>query len=136
MRDHGDVRNLRLLGEFDTEDAAALAERLDAAVSPGAWVVLDLGGVRFASAAVLGCFAEARAKARKRGGGLAVSGATGIIGRTLRLLELDRLLGMLPRGAEALRRRSQAMSPFRAPEAPLDPAARDRLPKAWPAPRP
>ena len=57
----GDVRILRLSGEFDAADVPTVVARLDAA--PGR-VFVNLRDVSFASASALGALLEARAKGR------------------------------------------------------------------------
>jgi len=110
------VRIVRLVGEFDTRDAAALGERLDAAVSKGpARLVIDLKGVRFASAALLGRLLVARAKARRRGGDLVVSAPSRPVKAVLSVPGIERVLKVFPGDEEAVRhllRDQRASSPW------------------------
>jgi anti-anti-sigma factor len=100
-----DVRILGLRGEFDAADVPGVAGRVDAALSSGAVrLVVNLAGVEFASAAVLGCLLAARARARRRGGDVVLSAPSGFVRRMLRLLRLDAMLEVFPGDAEAVRR--------------------------------
>ncbi len=110
------VHILRLVGEFDAKDAPRLAERLDAALSAGSSrLVVDLKGVRFASAALLGLLLAARAKARRRGGDLVVSAPSRPVQAVLSVPGLDRVLKVFPGDEEAVRhllRDQRASSPW------------------------
>lgn len=87
----GDVRILRLSGEFDAVDLPDLAARLDAA-GGARRVVLDLRDVRFATVGLVGCVLGARAKARGSGGDLVLGPSSRFVGRVLRALGLEREL--------------------------------------------
>lgn len=86
----GGVRILKLAGEFDVTDAPAVAARLDAAYTPGGvQIVVNLGGVRFANAAVLGSLVRARTRLRREGGDLVLSSPSNFLQGVLRVLGLD-----------------------------------------------
>lgn len=100
----GGVRILRLAGDLDAPDVAQVAREIDATSPAGAVrLVLNLEGVRFASAAVLGHLAEARAKARKRAGDLVLSAPPKSLVRVLRVLGLDQVLRAYRTDDDAIR---------------------------------
>jgi anti-anti-sigma factor len=100
---HGDVRILKLSGEFDTADVPVVAARLVAARGARARrLVVNLREVRFATAAAVGCLVAARAKARGDAGDLVVSAPSRPVGRLVRALKLGRALPAYPDDAAAL----------------------------------
>jgi anti-anti-sigma factor len=89
----GDVRILRLAGDFDAADIPAVTARIDAA--PGR-VFVNLRDVTFASASALGCLVEARARLRRRKADLVISAPSDAVARVMRTLGLE---GAFPRDA-------------------------------------
>ena len=88
----GEVRILRLSGEFDTADVPAFAARLDAARSNGAArVFVNLRDVTFASAAALGYLLEARSTARPRAGDVVLIAPSRTVRRLASAVGLERM---------------------------------------------
>jgi len=87
----GDVRILRLSGEFDMLDMPEVAAKL--AATAGSTTILDLRNVKFATATLLGCLLRARADMRRQGGDLVLAAPSRFVRRVLSTLGVDRVLG-------------------------------------------
>jgi anti-anti-sigma factor len=110
----GDVRILRLSGEFDATDVPEVAGRLDPRAGP-ARLVVNMRDVRFATAAVLGSLVVARARLRRRAGDLVVSAPSEAVVRLIRTLRLDRVLPRHGDDAAAVRHLSANGAAARVP---------------------
>ncbi|WP_327169149.1 STAS domain-containing protein [Streptomyces subrutilus] len=93
---------LSLDGELDHDTAQPLREALDAAVTPGGRLLVDLGGLGFCDSTGLNVLLHTRLTAREAGASLELAGLRGPVARMFRITGADEVFPVHGSVAEAL----------------------------------
>ncbi|MGW0363986.1 STAS domain-containing protein [Streptomyces sp. NPDC002990] len=95
-----------LAGELDHDTAQPLREALDAAVTPGGRLVVDLSELGFCDSTGLNVLLHSRLTAQEAGGSLELAGLRGSVARMFHITGADGVFPVHADVAEALGQRS------------------------------
>ncbi|MFD3807048.1 STAS domain-containing protein [Streptomyces sp. NPDC058611] len=93
---------LELAGELDHDTAQPLREALDAAVTPGGRLLVDLAGLGFCDSTGLNVLLHGRLTAREAGATVELAGLRGSVSRMFRITGADGVFPVHASVAEAL----------------------------------
>ena len=82
---YADCAVLALRGELDISDRAELSSQLEAVVSGGPWLIVDLTDLAFMDCSSLAVLIDARERAQLAGGDVLLAGPRGTVARLLLL---------------------------------------------------
>ncbi|MGW7099557.1 STAS domain-containing protein [Streptomyces sp. NPDC054838] len=95
---------LALAGELDHDTAQPLREALDAAVTPGGRLLVDVSGLGFCDSTGLNVLLHSRIAVQEAGGTLGLAGLSGPVARMFRITGADGVFPVYADVAEALER--------------------------------